>query len=176
MIKIEIPDLKKVIRGFARVRRAVEREKFNLPMRHAVDYRDLLSFNITSQKYASGYAPYNTRYEAWKTQYFANMGFHMMRSTMVSNLTVYRGRYKNWVFSGLPPGLTVPGSSWFGPPGKGKSVPVSMYAWVNEYGGNWGHGYHPARPVWRPSLQEYKTEGAINRGKESLEIIRRSWQ
>lgn len=176
MIKVELIGIGKFIRACNRVHRAVEREKHNLPMRQALDYVDDLRRNVISQKFASTYPPYNPRYKDWKSKYFAASGFHVMRSRMVSNLTVYRGRYKNWVYGGLPPGLMAPGSSWFGPPGTGKSPSVSMYAWVNEYGGNWGYGYHPPRPVWRPTLQEYKKDGAINRGRESLEVIRRSWQ
>lgn len=176
VIKVELQSLQKFIRACNRVQRAIEREKHALPMRQALDYRDLLRLAIITQKYASSYPPYNPRYEDWKTKYFAATGFLVMRSIMVSNLTVYRGRYKNWVYAGLPPGLVAPGSSWFGPPGIGKTPQVSMYAWVNEYGGNWGYGYHPPRPVWRPTKEEYKREGFINRGKESLEVIRRSWQ
>jgi len=169
-------DLNKILRAFKRIERAVKREKFNLPMRQALDYRELLTSNILTEKYASVYPPYNERYKAWKETYFASMGFLKMRRTMVDNLTVYRGKYKNWVYSGLPPGLMVSGSSWFGPPGKGKPVSVNMYAWVNEYGGNWGFGVHPARPVWRPTKDEYQKDGFINRGNESLELIKRSWQ
>lgn len=169
-------DLHRLLRAFKRIERAVNREKYNLPMRQAVDYRDLLIGNIMTQKYAAKYPPYNPRYEAWKSQYFASTGFLVMRGLMVGNITIYRGRHKNWVYSGLPPGLTAPGSSWFKPPGHGKISSVSMYAWVNEYGGNWGYGYHPPRPVWRPTKNEYQANGFINRGKESLEIIRRSWQ
>lgn len=174
--RLRLSDYHRIIRAFTRVLKSKDREKHQLPRRCAVDYRNLLSRNIMTQKFASTYPPYNTRYAAWKAQYFASTGFHVMRGTMVSNLSVYRGRYKTHWYSGLPSGLTVPGSSWFGPPGKGKPKSVNMYAFVNEYGGNFNGYYHPARPVWRPTLRDYEREGFRQRGKQSLRAIGRNWR
>lgn len=176
VIKVELKNLNEILRAFKRVERALHREKSELPKRCAFDYRDLLSRNIMTQKFAGSYPPYNPRYKTWKEQYFSTTGFLVMRGTMVGNLSVYRGRFRTHWYSGLPKGLKVPGSSWFGPPGKGKMVNVSMYAHVNEFGGNWGYGYHPPRPVWIPTKEEYKKSKFQDRGKESLEILKRSWR
>lgn len=175
-IKLDQKDFKRIQRGFKRVHRAIIREKTELPKRCAFDYRDLLTRNIMTQKFAGSYPPYNPRYKAWKEQYFATTGFLVMRGIMVGNLTVYPGRSKTYWYSGLPPGLKAPGSSWFSAPGKGKPVNVNMYAIVNEFGGKFGKAYHPPRPVWVPTKNQYEQSGFQERGKQSLEVVKRSWQ
>jgi hypothetical protein len=170
-------DIRRVLRALGRIERAVKREKSDLPYRCAVDYVNLLRRNIMTQKFAGGYAPYHPRYRQWKSEYFATTGFWVMRGSVVNALTVYRDRHpQRWV-GGLPPGAgTVPGSSWFGPPGTGKPANINMYAYVNEYGGSYGGSVRPARPVFRPTKQEYERSGFPKRGKESLDIIGRSWR
>ena len=181
MIRLEMiwnqADIRRFFRALKRVERAIDREKKELPYRCAVDYVNLLRRNIMTQKFAGGYASYNPRYANWKSQYFSTTGFWVMRGTVVNSLTVYRDRHpQRWV-GGLPPNAgVVPGSSWFGVPGRGKPKSINMYAHVNEYGGNYGGAVHPARPVFRPTKREYERSGFPKRGRESLNIIGRSWK
>lgn len=172
-IKFDQNDVRRVLRAFGRIERAVNREKQELPYRCAVDYVNLLRQNIMTQKFAGGYAPYNPRYANWKGQYFASTGFWVMRGTVVNSLTVYRDRHpQRWVGGLSPSAGMVSGSSWFGPPGRGKPKSINMYAYLNEYGGT----KHPARPVFRPTKKEYQKGGFPKRGRESLDIIGRSWR
>lgn len=170
-------DLNRILRALKRVTRAKDREKVELPYRCATDYVFALTRNIMTQRFAGGYPPYNPRYRDWKGQYFASTGFWVMRGALVNALTVYRdGRPTRWV-GGLPPNAgTVPGSSWFGPPGTGKPKSINMYAYVNEYGGLYAGYYHPPRPVFRPTKVEYERRGFPDRIEESKRIIGRSWQ
>jgi len=170
-------DLRRVLRAFSKVERAVGREKRELPYRMAVDYVNLLRRNIMTQKFAGSYRPYNPRYAAWKAQYFATTGFWVMRGMIVNALTVYRDRHPQRWIGGLPPNAgSAPGSSWFGPPGKGRKTSVNMYAAANEYGGTYDGSTRPERPVFRPTKVEYERGGFPKRGKESLNIIGRSWK
>lgn len=127
-----------------------------------------------TQKFAGAYVPYHPRYANWKAQYFATTGFLVMRGAMVNNLTVFQDRsYKNRWYGGLPPGLPdVPGSSWFGPPGTGKSKSISMYAYLNEFGGIKA----PARPVFVPTKLEYQQGGLQNRIAETKNRLARAWR
>jgi hypothetical protein len=176
-IKFDQADVRRVLRAFRRIERAVDREKKELPYRCAVEYVNLLRGNIMTQKFAGGYAPYHPRYANWKAQYFASSGYWVMRGTVVNSLTVYRDRHpQRWVGGIRPNAGMVPGSSWFGPPGRGKPKSINMYAYVNEYGGNYVGANHPARPVFRPTKKEYERGGFPKRGRESLDIIGRSWR
>jgi hypothetical protein len=181
LINLEIvfdrSDISRYLRALKRIERAVNREKVELPYRCAVDYVNLLRYNIMTQKGMGSYPPYNPRYESWKSQYFATTGFWVMRGSIINSLTVYRaGHVQRWV-GGLPPNAgSVPGSSWFGPPGTGRPKSINMYAYVNEYGGNYGGAYHPPRPIFRPTKIEYQRSGFGKRVKESKDLIGRSWQ
>lgn len=176
-IKFDQSDVRRYLRALLRVERAVDREKKELPYRGAVDYVNLLRRNIMTQKFAGGYAPYNPRYASWKAQYFSTTGFWVMRGRVMNELTVYRDRHPQRWIGGLPPNLPpVQGSSWFGPPGTGKPKSINMYAYVNEYGGTYGGAYHPPRPVFRPTKQEYEREGFPKRVEETKNIIGRSWR
>lgn len=181
MIELEMiwnkGDIRRFHRALDRVVRAVAREKVELPYRCAVDYVNLLTRNIMTQKYAGGYPPYNPRYANWKAQYFATTGFWVMRGVIVAALSVYRAGHKQRWIGGLPPNVgMVPGSSWYGPPGRGKPKSVNMYAYVNEYGGTYGGAYHPPRPVFRPTKVEYEYSGFPRRIRETQDIIGRSWR
>ena len=173
-IVFEPNDLRRVIRAFNRVVRAVQRESRELPYRMAVDYVNLLTKNIMTQKFAGSYKPYNTRYANWKAQYFATTGFLVMRGSMVNALTVFRDRgYKNRWYGGLPPDAgSVAGSSWFSPPGAGKAKSINMYAYLNEFGGT----KSPKRAVYVPTKKEYEKDGFRKRVKESRNLIGRSWK
>jgi hypothetical protein len=176
-MKWNTSDIRRYLRALTRVERAIDREKRELPYRGAVDYVNLLMKNILSQKHLGGSAPYNPRYEKWKSQYFMMRGFWIMRGEVVKALTVYRDRHPQRWIGGLPPNAgMVPGSSWFRSPGSGKPKSINMYAYVNEYGGHFGGAYHPPRPIFRPSKKEYEREGFPKRIKESQNLIGRSWR
>lgn len=167
-------DLRRYLRALTKVLAAVQRESREMPYRMAVDYVDLLRGNIMTQKFAGSYAPYNTRYAGWKAQYFATTGFLVMRGAMLNSLKVFRDRgYKNRWYGGLPPDAgSVPGSSWFGPPGMGKSKSINMYAYLNEFGGI----KSPKRPVFVPTKKEYERDGFLKRVNTSKNVIGRAWR
>lgn len=173
-IYIDPGDLKRYLQALKRVVLKVQSQSRELPYRMAVDYTFLVTKNIMTQKFAGSYKPYNTRYANWKAQYFATTGFLVMRGSMVNALTVFRDRgYKNRWYGGLPPDAgSVPGSSWFGPPGRGKAKSINMYAYLNEFGGL----KSPKRAVFVPTKKEYERDGFIKRVKESRSAIGRVWR
>lgn len=173
-IRLNMNDVKRISAALLRVVQVVQKEKHELPFKCATDYVNLLRQNIMTQKFAGRYVPYHPRYANWKAQYFASTGYLVMRGEMVKNLTVFRDRgYKNRWYGGLPPNLpSVPGSSWFGPPGTGKAKSINMYAWLNEFGGV----KSPERPVFVPTKEEYLERGIERRLKETKNAIARAWR
>ena len=136
-----------------------------------------------TQRFAGGYAPYNTRYARWKEQFAATTGYHVLKGDAIKALTVQKVRVYKWVqiwFSGIPEGVKdTGGKSWLYPLGslKGKPKSIAMYMYVGEYGGNYGKGgKHPKRAVFGPSMVEYSRQGQKKRGGEYLKDIERQWR
>jgi len=149
----------------------------------AIDYKHLVTRNIMTQKFAGGYAPYNTRYQKWKEQFAATTGYHVLKGDAVKAITVTKVRVYKWKsiwFSGIPSGVKdTGGKSWLYPLGssKGKRKSIAMYMYVSEYGGNYGRGgKHPKRPVFGPSMIEYSRRGQKKRGAEYLKNVQGAWK
>ena len=171
--------LNRIQSAFKRVKETVKSERKKMPRLCALDFRDLLSRNIMTQKFAGSYAPYNPRYKLWKEQnsgYGAGGGFWILSGKIVSSLTVYNDKGDTRWFSGLPKKMPVDRPSWLKAGKTGKTVDINLVAHVNEFGGQYGSYYHPPRPVFIPTKNEYAKSGFLKRGKDSLKIIGRSWR
>lgn len=136
-----------------RLRRKVIIEQNDFPMRSAIDYFTRVSANIASQKFAGDWAPLNQRYREWKIFAFgANRGWWIMSGILQKSLTAFK-LGDGW-FGGIPEGVMAPGTSWFGDK-PGTPVSVAEYGYWAEYGRN----NQPARPLFRPTLEEFVAEG-----------------
>lgn len=174
---------------YIRIRLALKRllKVSSISMNHtqqkmAIDYKHLVTRNIMTQKFAGGYAPYNTRYQKWKEQFASTTGFHVLKGDAVKAITAQLIKKHKWTvhwFSGIPDKIRDSGGkSWFYPMGKGgKPKSIAMYMYVSEYGGSHGRGgSHPPRPVFGPSALEYSRTGHPKRGAEYLRKVRGAWR
>ena len=128
-------------------------EQNDLPMRSAIDYFTRVSANIASQKFAGQWAPLNQRYREWKIFAFGvDKGFWVMSGILQKSLTAFKVE-KGW-FGGIPEGAMAPRMSWFGDK-PGTPISVAEYGYWTEYGRN----NQPERPLFRPTLEEFKDEG-----------------
>jgi len=136
-----------------------------------------------TQKFAGGYAPYNTRYQRWKEQFAATTGYHVLKGDAVKAIVAELVRKYKWTsvwFSGIPDGVKdAGGKSWLYPLGspKGKAKSIAMYMYVSEHGGDYGlGGKHLKRPVFGPSAVEYSRAGHQRRGAEYLKNVEGAWR
>lgn len=134
---------------------------------------------ITSQKFAGSFRGYNQRYEAWKTLMgLGDEGFGKLKGDLLRNITHYAddGGWRGGITKGA---MDSGGKSWFTRPGgvpRGRSKPISMYAYVMEYGGDYGPGgKHPARAVFTPVMNEFAGTTWLEEANKVLESIERQW-
>jgi len=148
----------------------------------AIDYSHLVVGNIMRQKHMGSYAPYNTRYAAWKVKYGrAGGGYWRLMGDLVKNITHFKVSTLvmgdvSWM-GGIPFGVTdTGGKSWFGRGDRGKAKSIAMYGHVMEWGGYYpGAGYHPPRPIFAPSLNEYIHYGLRERTREVVKSLIGKW-
>lgn len=146
------------------------REQDNLPYRQAVGYVNLIRENIMTQKYAASYRPYSERYYEWKYHIFGSHGgFWFLKGHLVDSLTPFK-EGKGWM-GGVPPGILVEGSSWYGEGYTGRPAYVGEYARYMEY----GRVGQPERPLFQPSLVEYREGGAQQEAIKTLNNIASRW-
>jgi len=150
------------------------------PRKNAVDFANLLRRNITTQKFANSYAPYNDQYRKWKATYGRGRGTSdywqlfgdLLAAITVTQVGVGRGKSKGWL-GGVPAGVTDQGGkSWFGKGDKGEPKVIAQYGQWGEYG---RRGQSP-RPVVTPTTDEYKKDGFIDQGEKSLNNVSRQWR
>jgi hypothetical protein len=168
---------------YNRWKRATEKEQTTafleedrLPYRMATDYSDLLRVNITSGKFDAGYKPYNLRYFDWKYFVFgSNYGFWRLRGELFRAISVFKqrsGRIKGWM-GGIPSGETDSGNvSWLGKGDRGRPVPIAQYARWMEF----GRRGQPERPLFQPTLVEYRTGGAVKQLAATSIKFRGAWR
>lgn len=147
--------------------------------RCAMQYATQVVTAITSQKFAGNYRHYVQRYEDWKALMgYAGEGFGKLKGDLIRSLTHYQ-EAGGW-FGGIAKGAKDSGGkSWFSIPGgriRGESKPISMYAYVMEYGGDYGEGgTHPARAVFTPVMDEFAATTWIEEANVALASIERQW-
>ena len=178
-ITLNPPDVRRWFGATDRLISEAKRLEDDLPRKMAVDYVQLLVQNIMTQKFAADYDSYHEDYEKWKTQWGAVRGFWRLRNNLVNSLTQWKlskGQWKGGITEGA---MDIGGTSWFSVgKGLGKVKPISMYAKVMEYGGDFsasGGGKHPERPLFDPTLEEYMNSGAKKRMEETASQLRSKW-
>ena len=146
-------------------------ERDNLPLNMSIGYVNLIRQNILTGKYDASYPPYSERYYHWK--YFivgSSGGFWFLKGYLFNALVSFR--FQNGWMGGVPPGLLVEGSSWYGKGYTGKPAYIGEYARWMEY----GTLRQPARPLFTPTLEEYKSDSALKEAIKSLKKVGSQWR
>ena len=82
------------------------------------------------------------------------------------------GTAKGWM-GGVPSGEMDSGNvSWFGRGDRGRRLPIALYARWMEF----GRRGQPERPLFQPTLVEYRTGKAIEQFGKSMAKIRGAWK
>ena len=168
---------KRIMSALNRLERSSEQLEDALPRQQATDYSQLLVNNILSGRHMSGYTPYSAapsapRYEDWKTAWATYSGYWQAMGSLVNSITHWKERNGVWL-SGIPAGvMDAGGTSWFGHGDRGPAKPIAMYAKTMEFGLN----KQPERPIFRPTLKEYKRGGFVRRGERALRILAGKWR
>jgi hypothetical protein len=160
------------MRSLNRLEGIIEELEDTVPRKNAIDYSNLLRSNIHGQRHMSGYAAYSERYAEWKEQYALYQGYWKAMGSFVNAITFWKEKKGTWR-AGIPAGIyDAGGTSWLGAGDLGPPKPIAMYARTIEY----GEGNQPERPIFRPTLSEYREKGFIDRGQEAQTQISRQWR
>jgi hypothetical protein len=159
-----------------------------LNRRCAVRYTQLLVRNIMTDKYAGRYAAYHPKYAYWKRTWFAGGGHWRLKGDLVR--AIHHFKYKHgWVGGLRGDEMDSGGKSWplgfgwttmaqraHGWKGKGKKKKIAMYATVGEFGGDYGEGgKHPSRPVFGPTMNEFKVGEWVKQINIMFRDIEKEW-
>ena len=168
--------LKRWLRACDRELARVAIEKDRLPFRMATDYADLVRVNITTGRFDSAYQKYNERYADWKYNVFGSKGgFWKLRGELFKSIAVFRhsdGKLSGWM-GGVPSGEMDSGNvSWLGKGDRGRRLPIALYARWMEF----GRRGQPERPLFQPTLVQYRTGKAIEQFTRSMATIKGAWR
>lgn len=189
-IYFDVGDLKKWLRALTRIETEGRRQSRDTPRLGSIDYKQLIIRNIMGQRHMAGYAPYHTRYAAWKAQYGRAHGYWKLFGDLVRNIVSTRttypfrtGQLTYAFFAGIPAGVKDQGGkSWLIRNTRRRSAlankpkPIAWYARIMEKGSTRGGQRHPARPIFEPSMEEYAQGGWLQRGDEALREIGKKWR
>lgn len=163
--------LKRWIAATNRLSALLKIEKRELPYRNAVKYSLLVVENISTQKYAGGYAALNPRYREWKKQYGrSGKEFWALFNKLIQKVSAFKVA-GGWM-GGIESGEVVGGTSWFGKGDFGHPVDIAQYAGWLEH----GRSGQPARPLFAPTTQEYWKEGFVKEGMQSQRKVKGAWK
>lgn len=166
----------RIMRALNKLESTVEGLEDSVPRKNAIDYSNLLRDNINRQNHMSGYTPYSAaasapRYEDWKRAYALYKGYWQAMGSLLNAISFWKEKKGVWR-AGIPAGVTdAGGTSWFGEGNLGEPKPIAMYARVIEY----GEYIHPERPIFRPTLKEYKEGKFLERGEEAHKELAKQW-
>lgn len=173
-IYIDQADIARLMNAIRKVIVQSNAESRNLPRRAAQEAVALLRENIYRQTYAGRYRPWTSRYRDWKVKRGAPMMYWNLSGDLIRNLRSIRFGSRDFV-AGIQANIMDSGNKSFGK--KGKQKAIAMYAYVMEYGGDYGKGgKHPARPLFRPTANEYWRDFLPRQGHLSLIAIGDKWK
>ncbi len=177
-VTFKASDIRRYMLALAKVKAQAIIQRDDMQYHSAVGFHHLLINNLVHERFKGGgfgfgsYAPYNPRYAAWKG---SSSGFWILDGDLVSNIVKRKmGRPKGWAV-----GVNdVPDSgkkSWLKERGKaGKRKSIGMYAIMNEFGDPARN--FPARPLFRPTREEYAKDHWPKEGMKSLVKIGNQWR
>ena len=173
MIQIQFnqADLRRWISAIYRIKRRVRgRVKEQMQMDCAIEYHQLVHKNIMSEKYAP-FTAYAGAYEKWKKKRnYKYPGWWKLNLDLVNALTIFK--QGDGYVGGVPPGAMDMGGKSYG---KGRAYKIAKYGWIAEWGGSFAGQKHPARAVFKPTMDEYAKDGWEKKGEEVLDKVREAW-
>jgi hypothetical protein len=144
----------------------------------ANEFRLLLIWNILTGKFDSFYRPLSPVYKKWKDkQEGAEQGFWKLWGTLQLSFQV-RPTPKGYSIGVDKAALPQRTSSWGT---KKKLTPVWMYFWYGEKGrlpfsrNGMNVGEQPPRPVFSPTIDEYRPVFNDKRSRDVLDKVKRTW-
>jgi len=168
-------DLERLYGAIQRVGKTVTIQSRDNPYRNAVAFRNLLLYNINTQKHMGGWM-YNERYKKWKQETVGHTDFWQLFGHLIKNLTVFPvgkgfGRMNAWM-SGITPGVSDKGNTSWLEGNKGRPMLISVYGRWLEF----GRRGQPARPIFGPTTEEYAQKRWLRIGRYSILSIRKAWR
>ena len=158
-----------------RVGKAFDEESRNMTINCAYEFKSLLIWNIATGKFDSFYTALDPTYKKWKEKQEGSLqGFWKLWGTLMTSFQV-RPTPKGFVVEVNKAIIPTRSSSI----GKAKKyTPVWEYFWYGEKGRRpFGFSIkgQPSRPVFKPTVEEYRSVFLRKRGLETLDKIRRVW-
>lgn len=148
-----------------------EVDAVNMIYNCAREFKILLIQNIMFEKYKGLYKPLNPLYEDWKEKNNGAMGFWKLWGSLVNAISL-RETPKGYSV-GIEKNVMPIKTSSMGR--KKKITPVWMYFWYGEhihFQKGIFKGVQPARPVYMPTVLEYKYSSYNKRQQELFSKIR----
>jgi len=142
----------------------------------AKDLRMLTIRNIMDEKYSGGYAPLSEKYEDWKARHGGETGFWKLWGDLVRAISI-RETPKGYTV-GIEKNVLPSRSSSMG---KTKKItPIWKYAAYGELGYSARQvGFmfrdQKARPVFKPSAEEFRLSFLDKRRNDAFDKIKRAW-
>ena len=186
MIRIKFVGEKRWFAALRNVRRAIIIQSKTLPMVQAVDFSNLIIFNINNQRtFMRGYSRFHPKYATWKQLNVPIKAtkFWDLHGDLVRAVQPYKIGGASWSFqttggsawmAGIPPGVhDTGGKSWLGGvqptgavrPPRGDKKQIAMYAAINER----------LRPLFGPTEREYakSSDRIAHHVRAGISIMRR---
>jgi len=166
-VQIDQNDLNRAVRAVKAVDSTVNIQAKQLPYKMAIECAELLRKNISTGAIAVP-GRYNRRYIEYKQLMVGHLRPWILFGDVLQNIIVFRT--EDGFMAGIPAGRMDSGEKgWFG---TGKPSYIAAYARANEY----GEGNTPARPIFRPTLAQYKGQKAQSHIDRVMNEIKRHWK
>lgn len=167
MISVQIrpTDLLKVRNALSGVAKQMEIESKSWPKRCATLFVYDVAENLLSQKFSSGYPPLSESYSQKKAYLGYPAGFWRYTGSLLMSLRPFKMGTEGWA-GGVPPGT---------PSTRGQDI--TTYGLMLETGGTNSAGKEiPARPLFIPTLLEFRNTKAKREVGRSKQNIKKRWR
>jgi hypothetical protein len=184
MINIEFveSDKQKILTALRNVVGSIHFFSDECPRLLSVQFTTRVREDIISQAFVSKWSQRGQRYEEkygeWKAENgLLGKGFWRLADDLITTLQSFKMN-DGWE-SGIPSGIMDKGEKSYA---KNKPKPIAMYASVLEYGlrdtdrGYYGAGFHPARPIFKYSLQNFAYNESPIIGERVLTKVALEWK
>ena len=160
-------DVTRLFRAVDRVANTVHSMSKRFPYQMALSYADLLRKNLTTGRFSAAYPPYSLRYAEYKRIMVGHLRPWQLFGDVLRSITVFK--HGPGFMGGIPAGLfDKGGKGWYG---TGSPSAIAAYARANEF----GEGRTPARPLFRPTFEQFKDETVPKYSDTFLREVRRWW-
>jgi len=160
-----------------RIGNAFTEEAKNMTRNCAGEFKTILILNMATSKYSAAYAELSPSYKKWKAKNASFEGFWKLWGSLMTSISL-RETPKGYSVGVQKDVVPMRTSSW----GSNKKLtPVFMYFWYGEKGRNAfsKNGMvvrnQPPRPVFQPTVDEYRIEFLDKRRKEAINKIHKVW-